>query len=167
MLVEAEELGVIEGFKDVIPGHSVSHLQFADDIILFLRADEDVVRNTKYILCCFEIFSGLSINFRKSFLVGFDTEEEFVFRMDVVCKCKFGDLPFNYLGIPLGADPRKISSWDGIVKRVERKLTGWKSRSLSWADRVVLINAVLSSLPIYFMSIFQVPIAVIKKIDKI
>ncbi|KAG8502370.1 hypothetical protein CXB51_000305 [Gossypium anomalum] len=41
--------------------------------------------------------------------------------MAAVCKCKIGVLPFNYLGIPLGADPKKISSWNGIMDRVERK----------------------------------------------
>ncbi|KAH1073880.1 hypothetical protein J1N35_026208 [Gossypium stocksii] len=48
--------------------------------------------------------------------------------MAAVCKCKIGELPFNYLGIPFGADPRKVSSWNGVVERVERKLSGWKYR---------------------------------------
>ncbi|KAH1063559.1 hypothetical protein J1N35_028546 [Gossypium stocksii] len=51
-------------------------------------------------------------------------EEEFLFRMATICKCKIEELPFNYLGVPLGADPRKIFSWNGIVERVERKLSG-------------------------------------------
>ncbi|KAH1038448.1 hypothetical protein J1N35_040191 [Gossypium stocksii] len=142
---EAENLRVIEGFKEVIRGHLISHLQSTDDTILFLRADEDV----------------------KSCLVGFDVEEEFMFKMVAICKCKIEALPFMYLGNPLGANPKKISTWDSIVEKVETKLVGWKCRSLSWAGRVVCINVVLSSLPIYYMSIFQAPITVIKKIDKI
>ncbi|KAH1131305.1 hypothetical protein J1N35_002683 [Gossypium stocksii] len=110
MFKKAEELGVIEGVKDVLLGKSISYLQFADDTILFLRAKEAVVRNLKYVLHCFELFSGLSINFQKSCMVGFGVEEEFLFRMATICKYKIGLLPFNYLGIPLGADPRKISS---------------------------------------------------------
>lgn len=39
-LDKAVELGIIEGFQNVIPGLIFSHLQFADDTILFLRADE-------------------------------------------------------------------------------------------------------------------------------
>ncbi|KAH1074704.1 hypothetical protein J1N35_027032 [Gossypium stocksii] len=38
---------------------------------------------------------------------------------------------------------------------------------MSWAARIVLINAVLLSLPIYFMSLFKAPVSVIKRIDKI
>ncbi|KAK5786930.1 hypothetical protein PVK06_041580 [Gossypium arboreum] len=37
---------------------------------------------------------------------------------------------------------------------------------MSWATRIVLVNAVLSSLPIYFMSLFQAPVSVIKRIGK-
>ncbi|XP_016723758.1 uncharacterized protein [Gossypium hirsutum] len=85
MMDKAEEMGIIEGIKDVIPGQSVTHLQFADDTILFYRADEDVRS-----LC---------------------TEWLLI-----------GELPFNYLGIPLGADPRKISPWNGIVERVEETI---------------------------------------------
>ncbi|KAH1114716.1 hypothetical protein J1N35_008094 [Gossypium stocksii] len=167
LLIEAEKLGIIVGIKNVFPSPSISHLQLADDTILFLKADNDVVRNSKFILNCFEMFSGLIINFSKSCIVGFDIEEELLFRMAAICRCKIGKLPFNYLGIPLGADPRKVSSWDAIIDRVERKLSGWKSHSLSWVGRMVLINAVLSSLPIYFLSIFQAPATVINKIDKI
>ncbi|KAG8479491.1 hypothetical protein CXB51_029692 [Gossypium anomalum] len=118
MMDKAEEIGIIEGIKDVIPGQSVTHLQFENDTILFLRADEEVVRNTKYILGCFEIFSGLSINFCKSRIVGFGIEEEFMYRMAAVCKCKIGELLFNCLRVPLEANLRKISSWNGIVERV-------------------------------------------------
>lgn len=99
--------------------------------------------------------------------MGFDIEEKFLYHMTAICRCKIGVLPFDYLGIPLGADPRKISSWNEIITRVERKLSGWKCRSLSWAGRIMLINAMLSSLPIYFMSIFKAPAAVVNKIDRI
>ncbi|KAH1113427.1 hypothetical protein J1N35_006805 [Gossypium stocksii] len=131
MLVKAEELGIIEGIKNIIPGESISHLQFTDDTILFLRADENMVRNSKYILRCFEIFSGLSINFSKSCIMGFNLEEEFLYRLAAVCRCKIGELPINYLGLPLRADPRKSSSWNEIIDRVERKLSSWKCRSFS------------------------------------
>ncbi|KAA3478413.1 LINE-1 reverse transcriptase isogeny [Gossypium australe] len=60
------ELGLIVGFKNIIHGLSFSHLQFTDDTILFLKADEKEVSNVKHILRCFEIFSGLGINFKKS-----------------------------------------------------------------------------------------------------
>ncbi|KAA3462601.1 putative Transposon TX1 [Gossypium australe] len=62
-----------------------------DDTILFLRANEKEVSNAKYILRCFEIFSCLTINFKKSCLEGFDVNEEILYRMVAIYKCKIGD----------------------------------------------------------------------------
>lgn len=43
MLDKAEEMSLIGGIKEVIPGQSFTHLQFLDDTILFFRVDEEVV----------------------------------------------------------------------------------------------------------------------------
>ncbi|XP_016737961.1 uncharacterized protein [Gossypium hirsutum] len=166
-LDKAAEVGLIEGFNNVIHEMNFSHLQFADDTILFLKADDKEVTNVKYILRVLEIFSQLSINFKKSCLVGFEVEEELLFRLAAICKCKIGLLLFNYLGILLGANLKRLATWELITDRVRKKLSGWKCRSLTWAGRVILINAVWSSLPIYFMSLFQALVTVIKKIYKI
>lgn len=110
MMVKAGELDVIKGIHGIIPEQETSHLQFADDTILFLKAKEEVILNVKAMLCCFELFSGLSINFNKSSIVGFGVKEEFLYRMAASCKCKIEELHFKYLGIPLGADPRRIAT---------------------------------------------------------
>ncbi|XP_039050056.1 uncharacterized protein LOC120191133 [Hibiscus syriacus] len=75
--------------------------------------------------------------------------------------------PSDYLGIPLSADPRRVATWDPVIEKCKVKLASWKSRALSFAGRVVLINSVLSTLPLYYMSIFSAPKAVISKIDYI
>ncbi|KAL4309232.1 hypothetical protein GQ457_01G010870 [Hibiscus cannabinus] len=164
---KAEEGMLIEGIKYLVPHESISHLQFADDTILFLRPCEEYIINTTRILRCFEVCSGLSINFKKSYLVGINVEAENLKVLAGCCGCKIGALPFNYLGIPLGVDPRRVSTWDPVIERFRMKLSGWKCRSLSFAGRVVLINSVLSVLPLYYLSIFVVPKLVLLRIDKI
>lgn len=52
-----------EGFKVATNALSVSHLQFADDILIFCEAREDQVRNIKATLICFEAVSGMKIIF--------------------------------------------------------------------------------------------------------
>ncbi|KAK3221692.1 hypothetical protein Dsin_008717 [Dipteronia sinensis] len=47
----------------------VSHLQYADDTILFLEPKTEFLVNSKRILRCYEMISGLRINFHKSFVV--------------------------------------------------------------------------------------------------
>ncbi|KAK3219400.1 hypothetical protein Dsin_013370 [Dipteronia sinensis] len=41
----------------------VTHLQFADDTIMFIQPNVDYLRNVKRILKCFELASGLHLNF--------------------------------------------------------------------------------------------------------
>ena len=47
----------------------LSHLQFADDTILFCPAKEKTIRNYKRILECFGMMSRLSINYNKSTMI--------------------------------------------------------------------------------------------------
>lgn len=166
LMVKAGEIGLIKGIQKVISRQDISHLKFTKNTILFLKVDGKVVENIKYILCYFEMFSRLTINFKKSCIMGFGVNEEFLYRMATICKCQIRKLPFKYLVIALGADLKRVATWDS-VERFRKKLSGWKCKTLSWVARIVLVNEIFSSLPIYFMSLFQVPVTVIKKIDKI
>lgn len=54
-----------------------------------------------------------------------------------------------------------------LIQRFETKLEGWKGKFISRGGRLQLVNSVLSSIPIYFMACFQLPIWVIKRLDKV
>ncbi|KAA3476450.1 reverse transcriptase [Gossypium australe] len=109
----------------LVNGPSTNGFKFGRGLISIpFHFKEKVVENMKFILRCFEIFSGLSINFKKSCIVGFDVNEEFLYHMVAICKCKIGVLSFSYLGIPLGTDPRRVATWDVVVERFRKKLSG-------------------------------------------
>ncbi|KAK3189658.1 hypothetical protein Dsin_029219 [Dipteronia sinensis] len=145
----------------------ISHLQFTDDTILFLQPKIEYLRNVRRILRCFELASGLRINFHKSSVtrVGIFgvTHEEW----SEAFRCKSVPLPITYLGLPLGARPCSILFWKEIIIRIENRLAPWKRRFLSKGGRLVLIKSVLSSLPSYFMAVFKMPVAVAAKIEKL
>lgn len=52
-----------------------------------------------------------------------------------------------------------------FVSRIDRYLAGWKARLLSTGGRLTLVNAVLSSLPVYYMSAMLLPKTVTEAID--
>ena len=43
--------------------------------------------------------------------------------MSVVLGCGIGTFPKKYLGIPLGANPKKIETWRPMINRIEKKLS--------------------------------------------
>lgn len=123
------------------------------------------IKNISRLLKCFNLASGLNVNYNKSWLFGVGASD---FEMEMatnMLNCKKGSLPFNHLGIPVGQNMNKISSWEPIVDKFKRKLTVWKAKQLSFGGRLTLVKSVLGSLPIYYMSIFKIPSMVIKKLE--
>jgi hypothetical protein len=54
----------------------LTHLQYADDTVIFLEAKDEYVANLKFILYCFEEMSGLKINFHKNEVMVVDASKE-------------------------------------------------------------------------------------------
>lgn len=50
-------------------GKTFTHLQFANDNMLFVNADDESITNIKIVLQTFQLLSGLKINFEKSELL--------------------------------------------------------------------------------------------------
>ncbi|XP_028052103.1 uncharacterized protein LOC114256647 [Camellia sinensis] len=151
-LIEKEkELGFVKG-ATVGPNElKVSHLQFADDTIIFCEADRigQYKENFKSVVC------GVGVN------------EEDINDFVSILHCYSQKLPIAYLGIPLGANPRRKSTWNPVIEKVKHKLASWKRKMLSFIGRLTLVKAVLSSLPLYFLSIFKLPVGVAKQLDRI
>ncbi|XP_016206133.1 uncharacterized protein LOC107646461 [Arachis ipaensis] len=142
----------------------LSHLQFADDTILFCPPDDETMQNYKRLLRWFELMSGLSINFDKSSLIPLNCEEQWVQRMCRLWGCKEDTLPVKYLRVPLGANPRLIKTRKPIIDKVEEKLNLWKAKVLNKAGKLVLIKSVMNSLSVYYLSLYKMPKAVAEKL---
>ena len=108
---------------------------------------------------------GLRINLAKSEIIPIGEVEE-VEVMVVELGCRVGSLPFVYLGLPLGAPNKASSVWDGVEKRVRRRLAHWKRQYISKGGRITLINSMMASMPLYQMSIFCMPKLVARRSEK-
>lgn len=129
-------------------GVLVSHLQYADDSIIFGEAKKEKIGVLKCVLRCFELFSGLKVNFHKSCLLGIGLAKEVCENWASMLNCDLGKIPFVYLGLPIGAKPSDKQIWNKVMERVESRLSKWKNNYLSFGGRLVLLKAVLTSLPI-------------------
>ncbi|RVW79726.1 hypothetical protein CK203_042340 [Vitis vinifera] len=71
--------------------------------------------------------------------------------------CGAGKLPTSYLGLPLGASFKSPRVWDMVEERFRKRLSMLKRQYLFKGKRLTWSKNTLSSLLIYFMSIFFIP----------
>lgn len=97
----------------------------------------------------------MKVNFNKSKLVGVTIVDSLLVEMTSVLGCSVGEMPFIYLGLSIGGDPRCLSFWDLVLTRIRNRLSGWESRFLSFGGRLILLKSVLTSLHVYALSFFK------------
>ena len=148
-------------------GGTITHFQFADDTILFSSTKPTEILTLRRILRCFQLVSGLKINISKSMRVGIGCPDETMQALAIKLNYRYGKLPFIYLGLPIGAKARSKTLWDPVIEKCKKNLSFWKKRYLSIGGRITLINACLSNLLVYYMSLFKMPKVVIERLDRI
>ncbi|KAK2651636.1 hypothetical protein Ddye_011492 [Dipteronia dyeriana] len=57
--------------------------------------------------------------------------------------------------------------WESVLIRIERRLAPWKKKFLRKCGRLVLIKAILSGIPTYYMCIFKMPVSTALSIEKL
>uniref|UniRef100_A0A251S8W3 Putative reverse transcriptase zinc-binding domain-containing protein n=1 Tax=Helianthus annuus TaxID=4232 RepID=A0A251S8W3_HELAN len=77
-----------------------------------------------------------------------------------------GVLPVRYLGVPLISSRLLYKDCNRLVENMENRITNWKNRCLSFAGRLQLIRSVLSSMHIYWASVFILPRRIIQDLEE-
>lgn len=62
---------------------------------------------------------------------------------------------------------RKAGNFEELVEKISNKLQGWKTKLLTQAGRVTLINYVLQALLVYSFSCLKIPDKICTKLDSI
>ena len=141
----------------------ISHLLYADDTFLFCEANSKQLMYLGWTLKWFKAYSCLKINLSKSEIIPVGRVEMLASELG----CGVGSLPITYLGLPLGAPHWAMGVWDSIEERFRKRLASWKRQYISKGGRLTLIRSTLSSLPIYFLSLFRMPKLVCSRLEKI
>lgn len=145
----------------------ISHLTFADDVLLFCYANEHSIAALMEGISSFSGISGLYPNKGKCSAFFCNVPTNIVnFALELTGFQK-STLPITYLGLPLISG--KLNSRDclPLVLKLCRRIEVWTCRFLSFAGRLQLIKSVLFSIQGYWSAYLFLPKGVLKKIQGI
>ncbi|KAL5756462.1 hypothetical protein ACOSQ2_021208 [Xanthoceras sorbifolium] len=167
MLSRAELNGTLHGLRVARSAPQVSHLFFADDSLIFLRASEVECVGLKKILDCYERASGQSVNYEKS-AISFSPNTQQRIREQICSLFAIGEVSCHdkYLGLPSAISRNRKNVFANIKEKVWNKLQSWKHRLFSVGGREVLLKAVVQAVPTYAMSCFRLPSSLMKDIQR-
>src|ERR1044072_6381284 len=147
-------------------GPSISHLFFADDVLLFAKARVSQMHMIHELLGDFCAASGLRVNVAKSrAFAGGGVNRPLRARILSITSIPFTTHFEKYLGFPILQGRPKACDFEYVVDRVSRKLASWKGKLLNKAGKITLVKAVLNAIPVYPMQLSWFPQSVCDRLD--
>lgn len=67
----------------------------------------------------------------------------------------------------MSANSIKLSIWEPLLDLLSKKLNFWGNKYVSLGGRIVLLNSVLHSIPIFYLSFLKMLVKVWRKITKL
>jgi hypothetical protein len=164
----AQMNGFISGVPTSKKGPKITHLFFADDSLVFCKANRVEWRRLLNIIATYERGSGQKINLLKT-AVFFSRNTCFSRRKEILesSGLEEANMYDSYLGLPTLVGKNRNHAFKEIKERVIWKLNNWKSKLLTLAGKEVLLKAVVQAIPTYSMSVFLLPASLCKELNQL
>ncbi|XP_074298715.1 uncharacterized protein LOC141629640 [Silene latifolia] len=138
----------------------LTHLIFADDLMVFTGGDRPSIKKATDILKLFSSWSGLQANFDKT--------EVYFGGVNALLKQQIlsdiglaeGHFPFRYLGLPLNPARLTSSMYEGLVIRIQNLVQSCASKFLSYAGKLQVLNSVVFGLCNFWCGSLVLPKAI-------
>jgi hypothetical protein len=167
LLFRSESQDLLKGIKIAKNCSPISHILFADDLILFAKATSSEANILRSVLNCYCSWSGQAINESKSSIhFSRNTAPATIASISSILPYKRTSNFSKYLGLPLFFSKSKVGAFKDILEKVSGKIEGWRAKTLSQAGRTVLIKSVAASIPSYAMSSFLMPMSFSSSLDR-
>ncbi|XP_062165083.1 uncharacterized protein LOC133871673 [Alnus glutinosa] len=131
----------LQGFKISRRCFPLTHLLFADDLMIFTHATSSEAGIIKDCLTKYNLWSDQSVNTDKSNIL-FSANTSASSRASILDILPYAVTPISakHLGLPMFFGRSKQSSFLDILQKVKGKIEGWRSKTLSQAGKLVLIK---------------------------
>nr|GEU51454.1 RNA-directed DNA polymerase, eukaryota [Tanacetum cinerariifolium] len=157
--------GVGAGVNHMLHTRSISAAYSYDDVVFIGEWSDANLKNLITILNCFHLASGLRINVKKSQVMGVGVPLDIVNQGAALFGCKVLQTPFKNLGVTVGDNISRYSSWTNTIQKVHARLSKWKVKTLSIGGRLTLLKSVLGVVPLYTLSIYKAPVGVLHEME--
>ena len=141
----------------------LTHLSFADDLLIFIEGSIEYVQAVLQTLHEFELRSGLAVSYQKTSFFASGLSEAEISAIQVSTGMKCGTLPMKYIGVPLCAKKLTLANCEPLIQQVKACFSSWSAKALSFAGRLLLIKTVVSGITTFWCSSFILPKACINK----
>ena len=152
--------------------NGIKHLltQFTDDLSLFMDFSKDSWDATMLIFDKFQKNSGMRINYDKTTVYRLGSIHKTNARFYSKKKINWTSDPVNILGIWVSYNNDEVFKLniDPLVKRAENVLNLWRVRGLSLLGKVLVVNTLVASLFIYWLTVLPLlPTKYLTKVKKL
>lgn len=146
----------------------VNHLLFADDSLLFFKANIGAAVEVNNALQSYCQASGQRVNLNKSSIhFGKGCPDQIRGDMKSVLQVSNESLSEKYLGMPTDVGKSITDAFKYIKDRIWKNVLGWIEQILSAGGKGVLIKSVLQAIPTFAMSLFKLPRGLCEHINSI
>ncbi|KAJ0046484.1 hypothetical protein Pint_04821 [Pistacia integerrima] len=142
----------------------ISHLFYADDCLLFCKANQYEWNRLFKLIDTYEKSSRQRLNKEKtSIFFSKNTRADVKQQIIQVAGVKSSHPYDRYLGLPTLIGRDRTRGFKHILERVRGKLSNWKMKYLSQAGKETLFKAVIQALLTYSMGVFKIPKTILQE----
>lgn len=145
----------------------LTHLIFADDVLLFSKGDKDSMKILLDTINHFSQISWLLPNASKSNCFFCNIPSDVAHDILQYSGYQLGTLPIKYLGLPLISKKLTTADCWPLVLRMCSKIDLWTSKFLKFSGRLQLIKVILFGIQSYWSMYLFLPTSVLKKLKSI
>uniref|UniRef100_A0A453B0Q1 Reverse transcriptase domain-containing protein n=1 Tax=Aegilops tauschii subsp. strangulata TaxID=200361 RepID=A0A453B0Q1_AEGTS len=165
LLAREQEIGGLEGVRVCRNAPPISHLLFADDSLILMKADSHNASTLQRVLDTYCSSSGQLVSNAKSSTffspnTSVHTRENVCRELNIVTEA----LSDTYLGLPTMVGVDRSDCFHHLVDKVCQRLKGWKEKTLSMQGKEILVKSIAHAIPSYAMSVFKLPKGICKAI---
>lgn len=145
----------------------LTHMCFADDLLIFCDGSISSVNAILAILRDFEERSGLAISIEKTTLFAAGIKPHEMQQIKQATGLTEGTLPVRYLGVPLCTKKLSLNNCAPLIQAIKTKLHSWTVRSLSFAGRLQLLSTVIAGIINFWSCAYILPKGCLAEIDSL